>query len=173
MTDARSVGTSEGAPASSFMSEFCKTMGLPRSSSFANLSMIAFPGNIAPSRIAVVGTADRHLARARPTVRRNRVHFIPAKGLHERWTILGVTLAMFLALRRWKVPVLAIAAWGLTFVLALWWLILILGVIELHRRRQVRHALSATFALDPFPSDGPGDGRDCRTLGYYLPTHTN
>jgi len=58
------------------------------------------------------------------------VHFIPAKGLHERWTILGVTLAMFLALRRWKVPVLAIAAWGLTFVLAFWWLILILASLN-------------------------------------------
>ncbi len=73
---------------------------------------------------------------------------------HQRWTIVGVALAVLLAFRRWKVPVVAIAAWGFVFVLAFWWLIVILGVMELRRRRQIRRALADTFANDLFPADG-------------------
>ena len=73
---------------------------------------------------------------------------------HRQWTILGVALGVFVALRRWKVPVLAIVIWGLAFVIAFWWLIVILGVIEVRRRRRVRRSLAATFLDDPFPSDG-------------------
>ena len=70
---------------------------------------------------------------------------------HQSWTTVGAATAVFLALRRWKVPVLIIAGWGLAFALAFWWLIAILFVIELHHRRRVRQALVATFADDPFP----------------------
>lgn len=70
---------------------------------------------------------------------------------HKQWTIVGVALAVYLALRRWKVPVFAILVWGLAFVLAFGPVILILVTIEAHRRRRVRQALVATFADNPFP----------------------
>ena len=73
----------------------------------------------------------------------------------HRWTILGVALLVYLALRSWRVPVVVIAAWGLAFVLAFWWLVLILGAVEVRQWRQVRRALAATFADDPFPAGGP------------------
>ncbi len=70
---------------------------------------------------------------------------------HQRWTTMGVIVTVFLALRRWKVPVVAIVAWGLALVLAFWWLILLLAVIEVRRRNRFRGVLEATFADDPFP----------------------
>jgi hypothetical protein len=70
---------------------------------------------------------------------------------HNRWTTVGVALVVFAALRRWRVPVLAIAAWGLALILAFWWLILILLAVEVGRRRRVHQALAITFVDDPFP----------------------
>jgi hypothetical protein len=48
-------------------------------------------------------------------------------------------------------PVAAIVAWGLAFVLAFWPVILILVVVEVRRRRRVERSLVSTFADDPFP----------------------
>jgi hypothetical protein len=64
---------------------------------------------------------------------------------------VGLAVVVFAAMRRWRIPVVAIVAWGLTFVLAFWWLILILVVVEVRRRRRVQRALVSTFADDPFP----------------------
>lgn len=65
---------------------------------------------------------------------------------HKQWTTFGVAVLVYLAFRRWRVPVPVIAARGLAFVLAFWWLILILGVVEVRRRWLVRRALVATFS---------------------------
>jgi|GEM_PF-5886664 len=70
---------------------------------------------------------------------------------HQRWTLVGLSVAVFLAMRRWRVPVVAIIAWGMAFVIAFWWLILILAVVEIRHRRGVQRALASTFADDPFP----------------------
>ncbi|MHB8497721.1 MAG: hypothetical protein ACYDES_06950 [Acidimicrobiales bacterium] len=47
---------------------------------------------------------------------------------------------------------MAIAAWGLVFMLAIWRLILTVLVIEVHRRCRVHQALAATFVDDPLPA---------------------
>lgn len=65
---------------------------------------------------------------------------------HKQWTTFGVAVLVCLTFRRWRVPVLVIAAWGLAFVFAFWWLIHFLGVVEVRRRRLVRRALVATFS---------------------------
>jgi len=72
---------------------------------------------------------------------------------HDQLTLVGVAVAMFLALRRWKVPAVAIIAWGLALAVAFWWLILVLAIIEVRRRHWFRTAVAATFTDDPFPSD--------------------
>ena len=70
---------------------------------------------------------------------------------HQRWTLVGVAVVVFVAMRRWRVPVVAIVGWGLVFVFAFWPVILILVVVEVRRRRRVRRALASTFGDDPFP----------------------
>ena len=70
---------------------------------------------------------------------------------HQRLTLVGLAIVVFMAMRRWRVPVVAIIAWGLTFVLAFWPIFLLLAIIEVRRRRRVRRALNATFKDDQFP----------------------
>ena len=70
---------------------------------------------------------------------------------HQRWTTIGVAVTVFVAMRRWLVPVCAIIAWGLVFALAFWWLIGILVAVEFRRRHQVQQALANMFTDDPFP----------------------
>lgn len=70
---------------------------------------------------------------------------------HQTSTLVGLALVVFVAMRRWRVPVVAIVAWGLAFVLAFWPVILLLVVVEVRRRRLVERALVSTFVDDPFP----------------------
>jgi hypothetical protein len=70
---------------------------------------------------------------------------------HQRWTLVGLAVVAFVAMRRWRVPVVAIVAWGLAFALAFWPVILALVVVEVRQRRLLHRALIRTFADDPFP----------------------
>jgi hypothetical protein len=70
---------------------------------------------------------------------------------HQRWTLVGLFVVVFVAMRRWRIPVVAIMAWGPAFVLAFWPVLLILVVVEVRHRRNVHRALLSTFADDPFP----------------------